>query len=161
MPIYLWFVSLIISHRVPTSVCGARRKSVYLAAVCQIFGLIEMALVKLEDYQMAVHNVKKPLIRVPSFQPLLCRKVKTRPRQKMDRSLVTSTKQKSLITKLSITSYLCGFYVKQSHGPVLKTHIFEQPFTTVNLEQSCSNGNGLQPLGVSYTWTYKRPCSIA
>ncbi|KNZ49085.1 hypothetical protein VP01_521g7, partial [Puccinia sorghi] len=44
---------------------------------------------------------------------------------------ITSTKQKSLIKKLSITSYLCGFCVKQSHGPVLKTHIFEQPFTTM------------------------------
>ncbi|KNZ55845.1 hypothetical protein VP01_2564g1 [Puccinia sorghi] len=32
--------------------------------------------------------------------------------------LVTSTKQKILITKLSIISYLCGFYVK--HGPLFK-----------------------------------------
>ncbi|KNZ46649.1 hypothetical protein VP01_7094g1 [Puccinia sorghi] len=32
---------------------------------------------------------------------------------------------------------------------------------TVNLDQSCSNINGLQLLGVSYNWTYKRPCSIA
>ncbi|KNZ57203.1 hypothetical protein VP01_2212g2, partial [Puccinia sorghi] len=48
-PIYLWFVSLIISHRVPTSVCGARKKSVYLEEVFQIFGIIVMALVKLSD----------------------------------------------------------------------------------------------------------------
>ncbi|KNZ62003.1 hypothetical protein VP01_13260g1, partial [Puccinia sorghi] len=88
-----------LSHQVPTSVCGARKKSVYLTTLCQIFGLIKMALVKMEDYQMAVHNIKKPSIRVPSFQPLLCRKVKTRPRKKMDRSLVTLTKQKSLIKK--------------------------------------------------------------
>ncbi|KNZ49361.1 hypothetical protein VP01_5068g2, partial [Puccinia sorghi] len=27
----------------------------------------------------------------------------------------------------------------QSHGPILKTNIFKQPFTTVNLDQSCSN----------------------
>ncbi|KNZ44240.1 hypothetical protein VP01_9383g1, partial [Puccinia sorghi] len=55
-----------------------------------------------------------------SIRWLSTKKVKTRPRQKMDQSLVTSTEQKSLITKLSITSYLCGFYVKQSHGPLFK-----------------------------------------
>ncbi|KNZ48301.1 hypothetical protein VP01_5766g1, partial [Puccinia sorghi] len=72
--IYLWFGSLIISHGIPTSVFGERRKSMYLEAVCQIFGLIKMALVKLEVYQMASHNVKKPLKIVPNFLPLLCRK---------------------------------------------------------------------------------------
>ncbi|KNZ48209.1 hypothetical protein VP01_582g3 [Puccinia sorghi] len=59
--------------------------------------------------------------------------------------------------------YLCGFYIKQSHGPVLKTHIFEQPFTTVNLDQICSNRNGLQHLGVNFillcdVWTTKGNC---
>ena len=159
--IYLFYGSLRISHQVPINVCGARKMSVYLEAACPILGPIVMALVKLEGFQTDAHNVKKQLTRVPSFLPLLCSKVKTSQRPKTDQLLVTSTQQKSLITKLSITSYLCGFYVKQSLGPVLKTHIFELPFTTVNLDQSCSNVNGQQPLGASYIWTYKRPCSIA
>ena len=135
--------------------------SMYLEAACPILGPIVMALVKLEGFQMDAHNVKEQSTRVPSFLPLLCSKVKTSHRPTTDQLLVTSTQQKSLITKLSITSYLCGFYVKQSHGTVLKTRIFALPFTTVNLDRLCLNGNGLQPLGVSYIWTYKRQCSIA
>ncbi|KNZ53155.1 hypothetical protein VP01_3326g4 [Puccinia sorghi] len=33
---------LLISHQVPISFCGARRKPVYLEAVFQIFGLIDL-----------------------------------------------------------------------------------------------------------------------
>ena len=120
-----------------------------------------MALVKLEGYPMAAPNVKKRLRRVPSFLSLLCRRVKTRPRPKMDRSPVTSTEQKSLITKLWTTSCHCGFYVKQYLGTVSKTHIFGLPFTTVSLDPLRSNGNGLQPLDVWFIWTYKRQWSMA
>ncbi|KNZ49089.1 hypothetical protein VP01_5219g2 [Puccinia sorghi] len=66
-----------------------------------------MALVKLEDYQMAFHNIKKPSIRVPSFQTLLCRKVKTRPEKRW------------------INLYSLQPSRKKSHGPILKTHIFK------------------------------------
>ncbi|KNZ47187.1 hypothetical protein VP01_661g2 [Puccinia sorghi] len=45
-----------------------------------------------------------------------------------------------ILPKLSITLYLFGFYFKQSLGTVLKTHIFEQPFTTVFIViYSCYN----------------------
>ncbi|KNZ44337.1 hypothetical protein VP01_9260g1 [Puccinia sorghi] len=70
--------------------------------------------------------------------------------------LMISHQQKILIMKLSITSYLCGSYVKQSLETILRTRIYKQPFTTVNLDHSCSNGNGQQPLGMSYIWTYKK-----
>ncbi|KNZ53067.1 hypothetical protein VP01_3355g2 [Puccinia sorghi] len=98
------------------------RKSMYLEAVCQILRLIEMALFKLEEYQMAAHNFIEPLTRVPNFLKIL----------------FTSTKQKHLTIKLSVAYYLCDFYLQQSHQSVLKTHIFKKLFTSVNLDQSSS-----------------------
>ncbi|KNZ63628.1 hypothetical protein VP01_111g15 [Puccinia sorghi] len=119
---------LIISHQVPINICGARKNFVYLEAAYHILGLIVIALVKLEGYQMAAHSIKKPFTRVPSFLPLLFRI------------------QKGLIKKHSTISYCCGFYFQQSFGTVLKSHIFELPFTDVNLYQSCLKRNGKQPL---------------
>ncbi|KNZ59773.1 hypothetical protein VP01_1664g7 [Puccinia sorghi] len=139
--ISIWFGSLITSHQVPI-----RKKCVYLEAACQIFGPIMIALFKLEGYQIISQNIKKQLTRMTSFLTLLCRKVKTRHIQMKAQSLANPIKQKGLITKLSITSYLFGLYVKQSLGNVLKIHILEQNLNTVNLDWSCSNGNGLQPL---------------
>ncbi|KNZ50439.1 hypothetical protein VP01_4426g1 [Puccinia sorghi] len=157
--IYLWFGSLIISYQVPTSVGGTRRNSMYLESVCRNFGLIKMALLKLEECQTDTHNVIKPLKRVPSFLPLLCRK------------------QKILTMKPSTTSSLCGIYIKQSLGAVLKTRSCKQPFTTVKRDHSCAEAGDNPPVGtllesprprggyriitVSYIWTFKRPCSIA
>ncbi|KNZ61043.1 hypothetical protein VP01_145g1 [Puccinia sorghi] len=112
-----------IIHQVPTSVCGARRKSMYLEAVVESLDSLGWLLRSQTSCQFS--------------------KVKPRQIQKKSQSL---TKQKGLIKKIPIASHLCGFYIKQSHGPVLKTHIFKQIFTNVNLDQSCSNRNGLQPL---------------
>ncbi|KNZ50185.1 hypothetical protein VP01_4555g1 [Puccinia sorghi] len=72
----------------------------------QIFGPILMTLVKLQGYKMASQNFKKPLKRVPSFLPIFCRKLKQRKIQKKDHYIFSSSKQKSLITKLSIASYI-------------------------------------------------------
>lgn len=106
-------------------------------------------------------QVQKPFKRVPSSLPIICRKVKPRQKKKKYWSLVTSIKKKHFITKLSSTSYIFGFYVKKYLGPALKAHMFKKPFTTVKLDWSFSNGIGLQPLSLSYIWTYKRLCSTS
>ncbi|KNZ54122.1 hypothetical protein VP01_3038g1 [Puccinia sorghi] len=52
--------------------------------------------------------------------------------------------------------YLCGFYIKQSLGTIFKTHIFKHSFNTLNLDQSCSNGNGLQNLCIMQLTSFKK-----
>ncbi|KNZ47839.1 hypothetical protein VP01_609g2 [Puccinia sorghi] len=89
----LWFVNLIISHQVPINFCGTRKNSVYLEATCQIFGPIVMAL--------------GSKLLATSLQD-----IKTKGDTKKDQYLVTSTKQRRLITKLSIKASLGGLFFK-------------------------------------------------
>ncbi|KNZ46208.1 hypothetical protein VP01_7471g1, partial [Puccinia sorghi] len=62
-------------------------------------------------------KIQKAIEKVSQLPANSLQELKTKQIKKKALSLFASTNQIMLTTNLSIASYLCGFYVKQSHGP--------------------------------------------